>query len=232
MTGRPTSTSVPETRVPALDELVLRASTGDPSAASALYTRYYSMVFGLHLHATDGDVHLAADLTQDTFAKALYRLDRFEWRGEGSLASWIVTIARNTHRDHLRSATQRHHGGYRLPERADPDVASDPEAVAERDVPGVKAIVAWVLAALTPDHRLVLGRMIGEGRTAAEVARELGRSEAAVHQLKRRALLAARRSASRGHPSASPSLRGGGEGCGRSRARPRRPGRAGVGPRE
>jgi RNA polymerase sigma-70 factor, ECF subfamily len=155
------------------------------------------MVLAIQLAQTGGDRELSADLTQDTFAKALYRLDRFTWRGPESLRGWIATIARNTFRDHIRSAAERHHGGYEVPERADTDNASDPEAVAERDVAGSQELAGRVLDELKPEHQHVLRRMLADGWSAADVAIELGRSEAAIHQLKRRALDAARRSADR-----------------------------------
>jgi RNA polymerase sigma-70 factor, ECF subfamily len=178
-----------------LREIVARALEGDRSAAATIYTRLYPMVLAIELSLTQGDHDLAADLVQETFTKALFRLDRFEWRGPASLRAWVATIARNTFRDHVRSAAERHHGGYEVPDhvdRTDPDL---PEAVVERDVEGTAAFAGRVLDALKPEHQLVLRRTLGEGRSAADVARELGRSEAAIHQLKRRALEAARRAA-------------------------------------
>lgn len=180
-----------------LRDIVARALEGDPSAAAAIYTRFHGMVLAIHLAHTGGDRHLAADLTQDTFTKVLYRLDRFQWRGPSSLRGWIATIARNTFRDHVRSAAERHHGGYEVPERADTDQDSDPEAVAERDVEASQDLAGRVMDQLKPEHQHVLRRMLADGWSAADVADELGRSEAAIHQLKRRALDAARRSADR-----------------------------------
>jgi RNA polymerase sigma-70 factor, ECF subfamily len=180
-----------------LRRLVLRALDGDRAAAAELYTRFHPTVLALHLANTRGDRQLAHDLTQDTFVKVLYRLDRFEWRGPASLRAWIATIARNTFRDHVRAAPQRHHGGYDLPDAPDTDEARDPEAVAERDLAASRDEAGRVLEQLKPEHRLVLTRMLGDGAPAADVARELGRSEAAIHQLKRRALEAARRTADR-----------------------------------
>lgn len=180
-----------------LQDLVARALEGDRAAAAAFYTRFYATVLAIHLAHTRGDRHLAADLTQDTFAKALYRLDQFEWRGPASLRGWLATIARNTFRDHVRSAAERHHGGYELPDVIDPDHDTDPQSMAERDLDGTRELAGRVLDALKPEHQHVLRRMLAEGWAAADVATELGRSEAAVHQLKRRALDAARRSVDR-----------------------------------
>lgn len=181
----------------ALRRVVEHALGGDRQAAATLYARFQPGVLALQLSYTRGDVQLASDLTQDTFVKVLYRLDQFEWRGPMSLRAWITTIARNTFRDHVRAAPQRRHGGYELPDVADADDATNPAAVAERDLGGVREQAGQVLDQLKPEHRLVLTRMLGEGATAAEVAGELGRTEAAIHQLKRRALDAARRTVER-----------------------------------
>jgi RNA polymerase sigma-70 factor, ECF subfamily len=179
-----------------LRRLVDAALHGDRDAAGALYARFHGTVLAIELSLTRGDVALAQDLTQDTFTKALYRLDQFEWRGPASLRSWLATIARNTFRDHVRSAAERHHGGYDVPEVPADDDGPE-EQVVDRDLVGVTRQATGLLERLKPEHRLVLRRTLGEGRSARDVAEELGRSEAAVHQLKRRALLAARALAER-----------------------------------
>ena len=182
--------------------LVTRALDGDRDAAAGIYARFHAMILAIQLGNTGGDRQLAADLTQDTFVKALYRLDQFEWQGPASLRGWIATIARNTFRDHVRSAAERHHGGHELPDRPDPDESRDPASVAERDLSGVREEAGRLLDSLKPDHQVVLRRMVGDGASAAEVAVELHRTEAAIHQLKRRAMDAARRSAVRASVSA------------------------------
>jgi RNA polymerase sigma-70 factor, ECF subfamily len=180
-----------------LRELVRRTLDGDRAAAASFYARFHPTVLAVHLAATGGDRHLAADLTQDTFTKVLYRLDQYEWRGPASLRGWIITIARNTFRDHVRSAAERHHGGHTLPEVVDPTDEHRPEAAIERDLDGARELTGRVLEQLKPEHQHVLRRLVGDGWSVAEVAREIGRTEAAVHQLRRRALTAARCSAER-----------------------------------
>ncbi|MCC5949358.1 MAG: RNA polymerase sigma factor [Nitriliruptoraceae bacterium] len=174
--------------------MVEHALAGDRAAAARIYAQFHAIVLAIQLGNTAGDRQLAADLTQDTFVKALYRLDQFEWRGPESLRNWLATIARNTFRDHVRSAAERHHGGYEVPEAAAID-DDDPATVAERDLDRVVETTGALLDDLKPEHRHVLRRMVGDGASAAELAQELGRTEAAIHQLKRRALDAARRTA-------------------------------------
>lgn len=176
-----------------LHGLVVRALDGDRTAAAEIYRRFQPTVLAIQLGNTGGDRQLAWDLTQDTFVKALHRLDRFEWRGPASLRGWIAVIARNVFRDHVRSAAERHHGGHELPDRPDGDESVDPAAMAERDLEHSREVARRVLDRLKPEHQVVLRRLLGEGARVADVAAELGKTEAAVHQLRRRALEAARR---------------------------------------
>lgn len=201
--ARPPTSEADRTGDQELRDLVARALDGDRDAAAGIYARFHATVLAIQLGNTGGDRQLAADLAQDTFVKVLYRLDQFEWQGPASLRGWIATIARNTFRDHVRSAAERHHGGNRVPDQPDVDETRDPASVAERDLPAAREQADRLLDGLKSDHQVVLRRMVGDGASAAEVARELHRSEAAIHQLKRRAMDAARRAAVRSPTSAS-----------------------------
>lgn len=64
-----------------------------------LYDTYRSDVYRYLLGLTR-DPDLAEDLLSDTFCTAITALDSF--RGEGSVKSWLLTIARNKWLDHLR----------------------------------------------------------------------------------------------------------------------------------
>ena len=46
-----------------------------------------------YILSMSGDPHLAEDITQETFFKAMQKLDRF--RGDCSLTTWLCRIARN-----------------------------------------------------------------------------------------------------------------------------------------
>ena len=64
-----------------------------------LYETYRMDVFR-YLVGLTRDPDLAEDLLSETFVTALTALDGF--RGEGSVKSWLLTIARNKWKDHLR----------------------------------------------------------------------------------------------------------------------------------
>ena len=64
-----------------------------------LYETYRLDVFR-YLMGLTRDPDLAEDLLSETFVTALTALDGF--RGEGSVKSWLLTIARNKWKDYLR----------------------------------------------------------------------------------------------------------------------------------
>ena len=57
-----------------------------------IYRTYFDPVYRYVL-SLSGDPHVAEEITQETFFKALRSLDQF--RGESSIKSWLCTIARN-----------------------------------------------------------------------------------------------------------------------------------------
>lgn len=64
-----------------------------------LYTRYFDDVFRF-LRAMTADEHLAEELTEETFFKALKALDSF--RGQCDVRVWLCQIAKNAYFSHLR----------------------------------------------------------------------------------------------------------------------------------
>lgn len=64
-----------------------------------IYLEYYKPVYAF-LMSRCGDEALAADLTQETFFKALKSIGRF--RGDSSLNVWLCGIAKNTLISHWR----------------------------------------------------------------------------------------------------------------------------------
>lgn len=58
-----------------------------------IYTEYYDQVYGYCLRLTH-DPHLAEEVTQESFFKALKAIDSFH--GECRLSVWLCQIAKNT----------------------------------------------------------------------------------------------------------------------------------------
>jgi RNA polymerase sigma-70 factor (ECF subfamily) len=106
-------------------DLIARVLAGDRLAARALYDAHVGRVHRLAYRLT-GDEHMAHEVTQDTFVKALSQLDRF--RGESALATWLHRITVSVALNATRRAKRRH--GREAPiEDADAVVADDGEGV-------------------------------------------------------------------------------------------------------
>jgi RNA polymerase sigma-70 factor (ECF subfamily) len=94
--------------------LALRARDGDRHAAESLIRAAQQPVLDLCRHL--GDPDNAEDLAQEVFVRALRSLPRF--RNDGSARAWLMTIARNTCADAVRSKTRwrKHVSPVELPE--------------------------------------------------------------------------------------------------------------------
>jgi RNA polymerase sigma-70 factor, ECF subfamily len=62
--------------------------------------RRHAAAVNRYLRLKCGDLHLAEDITQDTFRKMHQNLKSF--KGGSSLKTWLFTIAGNTYLDHVR----------------------------------------------------------------------------------------------------------------------------------
>ena len=84
-------------------ELVIQAKAGDFQAFSQLIEAHKSRIYALALKLS-GNSQDAEDIVQDTFLKAIDKIDQF--RGEASFGTWLYSIALNESRSLL--AKQKH----------------------------------------------------------------------------------------------------------------------------
>lgn len=82
------------------DEQLVRAAQQDRMRFSTLYERYHGDIFRF-LHRRACHLDLTADLTQQTFLKAMLALDRYEPRGL-PFRAWLYRIAMNELRMYWR----------------------------------------------------------------------------------------------------------------------------------
>ncbi len=80
--------------------LVLGVLSGDKAAFGELYDRRARVIRAMCFDAT-GDLHVAADLTQEVFLRAYRKLG--ELNDPGKFAAWLVAIARQVCREWRRS---------------------------------------------------------------------------------------------------------------------------------
>ena len=96
------------TEPPSDGELVQRARAGDSRAMDVLVDRHHAAVFRTCV-AILGEDDLAADASQDCFIKAFRALGRF--RGDAAFRTWLLAIAGNEARGHLRKLGRRKERG-------------------------------------------------------------------------------------------------------------------------
>jgi RNA polymerase sigma-70 factor (ECF subfamily) len=174
------------TCVPLEDEILIdRATAGDREAFGELYERYINRVYK-HVFYMVNDVHVAQDLTEQTFLRALEAIQRYEKRGIPLLA-WLLRIARNLSLNNQR--VQRNNSSIR--KNSEDAVAASPESCCEAKLNGEE--VRQAVGALEGDQRQVIVLRFMDGLSYADVARVLGKSVGAVRVAQYRALRALRR---------------------------------------
>lgn len=156
------------------------AAAHDRAAFTLLYQRYVKRVYG-YLYSRVGNVQDTEDLTTVTFMAALAQIKQY--RGQGSLAAWLLAIAHHKSVDLHR----QRHGHAPLTAAAtlvDATPALDDLVIQEVQ----RAELERALHKLTPDRAEVIAlRFFGE-LSNAEVAAIVGKSEAAVKMLIHRGL--------------------------------------------
>lgn len=155
--------------------LVQVASGGDQEAFAALYEHYFDAVYDF-LTRLVKDREAAADLTQDTFIKAMNNLPGLQ-KG-GSFKSWLFTIAHNSGLNHLQRASRTQPLQTGEDEDApafdvvDTDRFGSPEEAAEAT--RLAALVWEAAAGLDARQYAVLDLTLRQGLESAELAGVLG----------------------------------------------------------
>ena len=167
-------------------QLIRRAKQGDQTAFAEIYTRHHDAVY-TYLFYRVNDVQVAEDLTGEVFLRLVTKMDRFTYRGRPILA-WLYTIARNLLVDHQRKQAQAD-----VSELEDRWVTPDPgpPEVAQRSL--TRDCLIRSLRHLTEDQQRVIVHKLIEGRSNADVANLLGKTEGAIKSLQHRALASLRR---------------------------------------
>ncbi|RIL06330.1 hypothetical protein DCC79_15485 [bacterium] len=174
--------------------LVDAARAGDAQALGRLYQLYVDRVYSYVIFRIR-DRSVAEDLTQDVFMQMIRGLDAFDWRG--SLAPWLLRIARNTVVDHWRRSGRRPERTLTAAEVGDEDDDDNrlDRLVAEED-PGLdraerlldRTRLARAAAHLTELQQHVVALRFAAGLSIRETAEAMGRSEGAIKNLQHHAL--------------------------------------------
>jgi RNA polymerase sigma-70 factor, ECF subfamily len=164
-------------------ELVAAVQGGDRDAFGELYSRYREMV-SRYVQWRVRDRELVEDLTAETFARALARVDSLSYQGR-DVGAWLVTIARHLVLDHAkRSATRREVHRAVLPDTVDDCDGPEELALAALD----RDAVAVALTQLCADQRECIRLRFELELPSRRAGVEMGRSVLAVNALRHRAV--------------------------------------------
>ncbi|AUX23718.1 RNA polymerase sigma factor [Sorangium cellulosum] len=157
------------------DTLVERLRRGDAAAIGEAYDQHYAAVRGFARRLT-GDDASAEDLTHDVFVSLPQAMQRF--RGGSSLKTFLIAIAVNHARHHLRAAARRRAAMERL--ALEPEEARAPSPEREVGRAALAQALNRALDALPTAQRATFVLCEVEERSAREVSEILGVPEATV----------------------------------------------------
>ena len=141
---------------------------GKATAMDELYAEYADYLTGVCYRYIGNEDDLK-DVLQEAFIKIFTHLDSFQYRGEGTLRSWMTRIVVNESLRHLRTKT--------FYDESIEDVA-DIEEKAETDLGEFSAEDIHSMIRQLPDgYRTVLNLYVFEGKSHKEIGQMLGISE-------------------------------------------------------
>jgi RNA polymerase sigma-70 factor, ECF subfamily len=146
--------------------LLGRIGQGDESAMAAFYREHGRVVLAQALLVT-GERVLAEEIVQDTML-AVWR-GAAAFRGESSVRSWVIAIARRQTRDQLRRQRLRVVDDAFLAEQPVSGPGPEVTALDRAELAEVKVAIGE----LAPAHRELLGLVFGAGLSLPEVAEVL-----------------------------------------------------------
>jgi RNA polymerase sigma-70 factor, ECF subfamily len=144
-------------------QLLRGIGQGDEDAMAAFYREHGRVVLAQVLLVV-GERVLAEEIVQDTML-AVWR-GAGSFRGESSVRSWVIAIARRQTRDRLRGRRLRLVDDAFLADQPGSDPGPEVTALDRAEL----AEVTGAIRELAPPHREVLGLVFGSGLSLPEVA--------------------------------------------------------------
>lgn len=144
-------------------ELIIACQKQRRKAQRLLFDRYFKSIFRL-VRRYMSDYHNAEDVVSVVFNKALKKIAKMEYRGEGSLQKWLNTIAINESIRALKKAKPIHYE-----EVIEPKLSS-PMGTPDLDV----EFVHHIIAQMPEGYRTVFNLYAIDEHSHSEIAELLG----------------------------------------------------------
>jgi RNA polymerase sigma-70 factor, ECF subfamily len=169
-----------------------RVLAGDAAAFRELFDAFFPRLYRFALARLDGDREAASDVVQQTFCRAIERLDTY--RGEAALYTWFCGVCRNTLIDYCRTNRRRVQVVPLLED--EPQVRAVLEALAAPATydPGLAAwqrdvqrLIQATLDALPEHYGTILELKYVDGLSVRDIAGRLQLAEKAAESLLTRA---------------------------------------------
>lgn len=155
--------------------LVEKAKKGDAQAKQELCSKHYQRVYQ-HIYAIlekHGNEEIVGDLTQDTFLRAMSKLDQF--KGEALFTTWLTSIAINSARSWLRRYNRQH--SIELVEEKMEPTESTPNVLTALVENYDRSLVQRAIESLSEKEQQLIYFFYGEGYSIAEISQETGTAE-------------------------------------------------------
>jgi RNA polymerase sigma-70 factor (ECF subfamily) len=165
-----------------IDDRLAFDARADVAAFALLYQQHVERVFR-YLRARGLLEDDAAELTSQTFERALRHIDSYRPGGSGWVP-WLIRIARNASIDAARRRRDRPLNDADARSLTDPDPTPEDAAVSADEGRWIRSLVAT----LPEIQRDALELRFGAGLSSREIAAVIGKSEAATKKLLTRSL--------------------------------------------
>jgi RNA polymerase sigma-70 factor (ECF subfamily) len=176
MTALPLTLPMPAAGTLPEQDLAHRLRAGDRDAVEEAYLAHHTAIRAFARRLV-GDQATAEDLVHDTFLALPRAIRRF--RGDGSLRAFLIGVAVNHARRHVRSAARRRRAAERLAARdqLSPATIDATEQLARKRLADR---LSTALDRLSIEQRIAFVLCEAEQRTSVEVAELLGIPEGTV----------------------------------------------------
>lgn len=169
-----TDTAFAEREGDGADDLVARLSCGDRTAVAEVYDAHHGAVRAFAKRLV-GEAAAAEDLVHQVFVQLPRAIQSY--RGEASLRTFLISVAVNRARHHVRAASRRRHAMERYEQEPHGRYADPEQETTRREL---SAVLSRCLDALPLDQRVAFVLCEVEERSSGEVSSIVGAPEGTV----------------------------------------------------